>query len=122
MLSLALAFIQDSSAPQQQQISNAAAGMGVVAVLFIILIVFALLAFVIFLLWRVFTKAGLNGALSLLLFVPAVGSLLVLCILAFADWKVVPIAQAAPLPPPYTPPPSYPPAPPSYPSSQPPTA
>ena len=110
MQSLALALIQDSSTPQQMN-PNLAAGMGIGVVLFIVVFALAFLAFVIFLLWRIFTKAGLNGAMSLLIFVPGIGGLLVLCLLAFMDWMVVPIAQAAPLSPPYTPP-NYPPAPP----------
>jgi hypothetical protein len=114
---LSLAFIQDQST-QQQQISNAAAGMGAAFIIIMLLVCFALAGFIIFMLWRVFTKAGMNGALSLLVLIPF-GLLIVLAILAFGDWKVVPIAEAAPLPPPYTPP-SYPPA--SYPPSQPPTA
>jgi len=115
---LALAFFQDQSA-QQQQISNAAAGMGVAFFLIIMLIGFAFAAFMVFLLWRVFTKAGMSGPLALLVLIPF-GPIVVLCILAFGDWKVVPIAQTAALPPPYQPPPSYPPA--SYSPSQPPTA
>jgi hypothetical protein len=89
--------------------------------LFIFLFVAAAVGFVIFCYWRIFTKAGMNGALSLIMLIPGIGGIIMLCILAFGDWKVVPISQVAPLPPPYVPP-SYPPAPPSYPPSQPPTA
>ena len=118
MLSLALAFIQDSSSPQQIN-NNTAAGIGIAAILFMVLICFALVAFVIYCYWRIFTKAGMNGAMSLIMLIPGVGGIIMLCILAFGDWKVVPIATAAQLPPPYQPPPSY--APSSYPPTQPPT-
>ena len=36
--------------------------------------------------WRIFTRAGFSGALSLLHLVPVVGSLIVMAILAFSDW------------------------------------
>jgi hypothetical protein len=98
--------------PQQQHAANLMAGMSVGIVLVGLLFVFALVAFLIFCLWRIFTKAGLSGALSLLVLVPGVGSLIVLCVLAFADWKVVPAPSAYGLQP-YPPPPSsYPPPPP----------
>lgn len=37
--------------------------------------------------WKIFSKAGLHPALSLLLFIPAIGPIIVLLILAFADWQ-----------------------------------
>ena len=46
----------------------------------------AALAFPVFCFWRIFAKAGFNGALSLLWLIPAVGPIIVLCILAFAAW------------------------------------
>jgi hypothetical protein len=36
--------------------------------------------------WRIFTRAGFSGALSLLHLVPVVGLLVVMAILAFNDW------------------------------------
>jgi uncharacterized membrane protein YhaH (DUF805 family) len=96
---------------QSQHVGAAIAGM----MGFFLLFGLAVLAFFIFLYWRIFTKAGLSGPLSLLVLVPGVGPIIVVCILAFADWKVVPIAQypigLQPYPPP-PPPPSYPPPPP----------
>jgi hypothetical protein len=119
MLSLALAFIQDPSTPQQIN-PNTAAGIGIAAILFFILIGFAVVAFVIFMLWRVFTKAGFPGPLAFLALLGPIGVFICVCVLAFGDWKVVPIATAASVPPPYQPPPSY--MPPSYPPTQPPAA
>ncbi len=66
---------------------------------------FAFLAFFIFLFWRIFTKAGMSGWLSLIVLFPGFGHLIVLCILAFADWKVVPAPTASPYYPPSYPPP-----------------
>ena len=102
--------------PQQQQAFNQMAGLGVGVILFFFAVIIAVVAFLIFLLWRIFTKAGLSGPLSLLVIVPF-GPIIVLCILAFSEWKVVPVGtQAAGLSPypgtgyPPAIPPSYPPA------------
>jgi hypothetical protein len=56
--------------------------------------------------WFICKKAGFSPWLSLLNFIPA-GNLILLYILAFAEWKVVPAPQAAwpqqPPPPPFPP-------------------
>ena len=46
--------------------------------------------------WRIFVRAGFSGALSLLHFVPVVGLLVVMAILAFSDWPAgeAPAAQS----------------------------
>ena len=49
--------------------------------------------------WFIFRKAGFSPWLSLLLFVPLV-NLVMIYILAFSEWKVVPVAQASPYIPP----------------------
>ena len=49
--------------------------------------------------WFIFRKAGFSPWLSLLLFVPLV-NLVMIYILAFSEWKVVPLAQASPYIPP----------------------
>jgi hypothetical protein len=93
--------------PQQQQnMASMMAGMG--AIFLLVGLVF--LAAFIFLFWRIFTKAGMPGPLSLIVLVPGIGPLVVLCILAFADWKVAPVVPYGALPPQYPPPPAYPPA------------
>lgn len=104
--------------PQQQQLANSIAGMGAGIVAFALLFSLAFIAFMIWLYWRIFTRAGMAGALSLLFLVPAVGWLIVPCILAFSRWNVAPVppgydAGLAPYPP------AYPPS--SYPTSGPPT-
>ncbi len=62
--------------------------------------------------WRICQKAGFSPWMSLLMLVP-LGNLILLYILAFADWRVVPIDQLGypPYPPQYPPPypPQYPP-------------
>jgi uncharacterized membrane protein YhaH (DUF805 family) len=83
---------------------------------FFMLFGFAIIAFAIFLFWRILTKAGLAGPLALLVLFPGIGWIIVLCILAFSDWQVVPAA------PPYPGLQSYPPPPPSYPPPPPPAS
>ena len=94
--------------PQQQQhLAGVIASMGFAFMFFGLVIA----AFVIFLFWRVLARAGMAGPLALLVLIPAVGWVIVLCILAFGEWRV------APLPPGYAPgSPVYPPQP--YPPAQ----
>ena len=90
------------------------ASMGLAVLLFGLLVV----AFIVFLFWRVFTKAGMSGPLALLVLVPGIGWVIALCILAFSEWRVQPTsALYAPGSSAY-PPPGYPPA--NYPPSGPP--
>lgn len=42
--------------------------------------------------WKIFSKAGFAGALSLLMLVPLV-NLIVLYIVAFSEWKTIPKTQ-----------------------------
>lgn len=51
----------------------------------IIAIASVILAIVIW--WRIFSKAGYSGALSLLMFIP-IANLIMLLILAFAEWPI----------------------------------
>ncbi len=115
-MALALAIFQDT-AEQQRQVGNMIGGIGAGIILVAVLFILALIAFFIFLFWRIFTKAGMSGALSLLILLYPIGFIIVLCVLAFGDWKVAPIATASPY---Y--PPSYPPAPPPPAAFQPPAA
>jgi hypothetical protein len=57
--------------------------------------------------WFICKKSGFSPWLSLLCIVPSLGTLVLLYVLAFAQWKVVPAPQVA-----YVPPPPYPPQPP----------
>jgi thiol:disulfide interchange protein len=94
-----------------QSSSDAATGLLAGGIFFVVYMVFILifLAFGIWLFWRIFTKAGMSGAMSLLLLVPGFGFLIVLCILAFGTWKVVPAPQVATYGGPSFPPQGYPP-------------
>ena len=92
---------------QAQNYGALMAGMGGI----FLVVVFACLAFIIFLFWRIFSKAGMPGAMAFLLLIPGVGGLIVLCILAFGQWKVIPLSSVVLAPPSYPPayPPNYPP-------------
>jgi DMSO/TMAO reductase YedYZ heme-binding membrane subunit len=93
---------------QAQQISRVMLAMMPV----FLLIGFAMMAFFVFLFWRIFTKAGLAGPLALIVLFPGIGPLIVLCILAFSEWKVIPAPQQYAYPPPQYPPAAYQPPPP----------
>ena len=45
------------------------------------------MGFFILVYWKIFSKAGFNGAMSLLLLVP-IANLIVICMLAFGKWPV----------------------------------
>jgi hypothetical protein len=62
--------------------------------------------------WFICKKAGFSPWLTLLNIIP-LGNLVLIYVLAFAEWKVVPAAQLVPYPGGYPPiPPQYPPVPP----------
>ena len=51
-----------------------------------LVILLAMVIFPIFCFWRIFAKAGYNGAMALLCLIPGIGMIIVLCILAFGTW------------------------------------
>ena len=54
-----------------------------------VLFVLAMVAFLIFCFWKIFTKAGYNGAMALLCLIPGIGGIIVVCILAFGEWPAL---------------------------------
>lgn len=96
---------------QINQLGGAIAGMMGIIMLFGL----AFTIFIIFVFWRILNKAGLAGPLALLTIIPVVGPIIVPCILAFSEWRVVPApnpyAGLQPYPPP-PPPTSFNPPPP----------
>jgi hypothetical protein len=68
--------------------SAAAAGVFGVFIVFYMAFVLALVAFSIWMYWRIFTRAGFNGALSLLNLVPGIGYFVCVVILAFGRWPI----------------------------------
>lgn len=75
--------------------------MAVIPLMGIFMIV--IMAVVIIPCWFICKKAGFSPWLSLINVIP-IGNLVLLYVLAFAEWKVVPAPQAG-YPPPYPPPP-----------------
>jgi hypothetical protein len=50
--------------------------------------ILAFVALTIFIFWRIFKKTGQNGAMSLIALIPGIGTIIVLCILAFSKWPI----------------------------------
>lgn len=69
----------------QVQSIQAAAGVGATIGLVIALlsVVFAIIIY-----WKIFSKAGYSGAMSLLMLVP-IANIVMICILAFGEWPVL---------------------------------
>jgi uncharacterized membrane protein YhaH (DUF805 family) len=69
---------------------STAASAGFLATFFLIygIVILALVAFTLWVYWRIFAKAGYSGALSLLNLVPAVGPLICMLILGFGRWPI----------------------------------
>jgi uncharacterized membrane protein YhaH (DUF805 family) len=111
---LALALFQDSTDQTQQQLTSMMSGLGAGIILVGVLFVLILIAILIVPIWRILTKMGLAGALSLLIIIPWIGWIILLYVVAFSDWRIVsltpPRSQDSPALPPYPPPPPPPPA------------
>ncbi len=71
----------------------ALAAMSAMAGTFII-IALGFLALTIWFFWRIFAKAGFNGALALLNLIPSFGFLICIIILAFSTWPIEQQRQA----------------------------
>ena len=65
-----------------------ATGFLMAMILIDVIVVFVVIALLIWFFWRIFAKAGYNGALSLLNLIPGVGHLICLIILAFGRWPI----------------------------------
>ncbi len=65
----------------------AISGMLGAFVLIYVLVIIAILAFSVWVYWRILAKAGYNGALALLMLVP-LGGLVPLLMLAFGRWPI----------------------------------
>jgi len=74
------------------------------------LIIVVVIALVMVPCWFILKKAGFTPWLSMLCIIPSLGTLVLLYVLAFSEWKVVPAPQFAwPPQPPYPPRPPVPP-------------
>ena len=95
---------------QEQQVNpEQAMKIAMAIVPFFGLLMLIALAVVIVPSWFICKKAGFSPWLSLINLIP-LGNLVLLYVLAFAEWKVIPAPQVGMIPPPYPPPPPpYPP-------------
>jgi len=103
MLHLAAAMLQNQP--------DAATVQKMVMAMFALIPIFILIGIIILMVpcWFICKKAGFSPWLSLLCLIPSFGVLVLLYILAFADWKVMPAPQQQGWAPPYPPQPPYPP-------------
>jgi hypothetical protein len=101
--------LQNPSDAVQQSVQHA---MMMMIPIFMVLGIIAL-AIILIPFWFICKKAGMSPWLTLLNIIP-LGNLVLIYVLAFAEWKVVPVAQLAPYPGGYPPvPPQFPPVPPT---------
>lgn len=100
-------FLQNTNL-DQQQIQRLVIAM----MTFIPLFMLIAIAIVLIPSWFICKKAGFSPWLSLLCLIPSLGTLVLLYILAFAEWKVVPAPVEGWAPQPPYPQPPYPPQPP----------
>ena len=98
-----VAMLLQENQPSSEQIQRFAMAFAAI-IPFLILIGIAI---VMIPCWFILKKAGFTPWLSLLCLIPSLGVLVLLYVLAFAEWKVVPAPQAG-YPPPYPPPPQPP--------------
>jgi hypothetical protein len=101
-----IAMLVQENQLNQEQIQHIV--MGMMALIPIIMLIG--IAIVMIPCWFILKKAGFSPWLSLLCLIPTLGTLVLLYVLAFADWKVIPAPVTAyppypppPPPPPYTP-------------------
>jgi glycopeptide antibiotics resistance protein len=90
--------------PDAQQMHSIMAAIIGFYLIFLVLI----MAAIILPFWFILKKAGFSAWLSFINLIPF-GTLILLYILAFAEWKVIPISQLALQPPPYPVQPPFPP-------------
>jgi hypothetical protein len=76
-------ILADTSADQTsaQMFAVMSAMFGTIAI-----IALAFTALTVWLFWRIFARAGFNGAMGLLCLIPSVGFLICIFILAFGEW------------------------------------
>jgi hypothetical protein len=97
-------LLQENNQPSPEMIQHIVmAMMAIIPLLMVIGIAIFLIPC-----WFICKKAGFSPWLSLLCIIPTVGTLVLLYVLAFAEWKVVPVVPQAAYPPPYPPPPQPP--------------
>lgn len=94
-----LAILLQDNQPSPEMLQHILTAMAVIFPVLTLLIIIVLMVPC----WFICKKAGFSPWLSLLCIIPTLGTVVLLYVLAFADWKVAPAPQAA-YPPPYPPP------------------
>lgn len=84
ILGLALARPEDAEAA-----AAGLAGLGCLAIVVLAVLGLAFFAFSVYCWWRIFSKAGYSGAMSLLMLLPGIGLFVMVLILAFGDWPAL---------------------------------
>jgi hypothetical protein len=99
-----LALLLQSFDPDQTR-RIAAIFLALIPIIILVVIAILVIPF-----WFICKKAGFTPWLSLLCIIPSLGTLVLIYVLAFAEWKVMPVPQAGWVPqPPYPPQPPLPP-------------
>ncbi len=88
MLNLPFSFAL-TQAHDQEALAAGILGLGCFAILAIGILALAILAFAIYCWWRICSKAGFSGAMSLLLLIPGIGPIILILMLAFGDWPAL---------------------------------
>jgi len=96
-------FLQSGADPEMAR-KVAMAFLAIIPIIILVVLVILIVPF-----WFILKKAGFTPWLSLLCLIPTIGPLILLYVLAFAEWKVVAVPQAAYPPYPYPPQPPFPP-------------
>jgi energy-converting hydrogenase Eha subunit B len=76
-------ILADATADQTTALAAMSAFFGT-----IMIVGLAITALTVWLFWRIFAKAGFNGALGLLCLIPSVGIIICIVILAFGTWPI----------------------------------
>ena len=83
-------FLQDNQPSPEMIQKMVVAMMAIVPIIIVIAIAVVMIPC-----WFILKKAGFSPWLSMLCLIPSLGTLVLLYVLAFADWKVVPAPLAA---------------------------
>jgi uncharacterized membrane protein YhaH (DUF805 family) len=70
--------------------NNPAASAGFLAGFMLVygIVLIAIVVFTIWVYWRIFAKAGYNGAMSLLNLIPGIGPIICMIVLGFGRWPI----------------------------------
>lgn len=76
----------DTTSSSDSASAGVVAAMAALGIVWFVVII-ALCAFMVWVYWKIFSKAGFNGAMSLLMLVP-IANLVAILLLAFSRWPI----------------------------------